>query len=198
MSTASANFVLISSLTPLLFPPTTAPELEKALSENPSPEECPFPAGPHDAPLTDLLEQSRLHLTSPDFLLVLPRCIDTLYRSLLDELASQTYMGDEASRGRDFAQAGAQIRQITSKRVVECLPSFTKWSKRVWEGIPDEAVDVSAISAGVIVAEGLTCSLPFLDSDCWGWARWRLLLPWCTAISVQLHLRRACGSRDLS
>lgn len=40
----------------------------------------------------------------------------------------------------------AHVGSTRTKRLVECLPFLTTWSRGVWVRVPDEAVDVSFCS----------------------------------------------------
>lgn len=38
---------------------------------------------------------------------------------------------------------GARVEEEKTRRLVDCLPGIDRWGKGVWEGIPDNGVEVS-------------------------------------------------------
>lgn len=71
----------------------------------------------------------------------MPLGVEVMFQSMMSELREEVY--EEGEADKQMVDGEVKIEVLKTKRVVECLPSFTKWSKRVWEGMPDEAVDVS-------------------------------------------------------
>ena len=58
---------------------------------------------------------------------------------LLETLGDDVYSGSEI--GLILGEGG---RAATIKRrLVDCLPTVDRWGKSVWEGIPDNGVEVS-------------------------------------------------------
>jgi hypothetical protein len=63
---------------------------------------------------------------------------------MLDQLASQIY--DEIvllDPTDSLYNDHARIESLKGKRLVDCLPFLTSWSRSVWAKVPDEAIEVS-------------------------------------------------------
>lgn len=103
---------------------------------------------PYTSPLAELLDQTSSHASSADFTYLLASCYDRMKRSCLDQFATQVYdeivLLDPSDHGLELYDT-AHAESLKSKRLVECLPFLTTWSRAVWARVPDEAVEVSRI-----------------------------------------------------
>ncbi|ORX34166.1 Peroxin-3 [Kockovaella imperatae] len=93
-----------------------------------STEPCPLPSstanlGQH---LQYLLGQTKTHLSSPDANYLIHKGVTTMTAKLLQTLSEELYSGQGDDSG---------------KRLVDCLPVINRWSKSVWEGLPDNGVE---------------------------------------------------------
>jgi hypothetical protein len=129
----------------LLCPPADPAEFERLLSKHGLQHTCPIPMPPYHGPLAELLNQTSAHAHSADFTYLLATCYDRMERTCLDQFASQVYdeivlldSSDEGFQSHD----GARVESLKSKRLVECLPFLTTWSRGVWARVPDEAIEV--------------------------------------------------------
>lgn len=102
--------------TPVLLPPTPLPALH----------DCPLPTTPADIPngavhLASLLRQTREHVSSPDARALLDTGVSAMLASLTDALRNPDGSG--------------------RRRLADILPELNRWSRGVWEGIPDGGVE---------------------------------------------------------
>ncbi|KAJ9124291.1 hypothetical protein QFC22_001091 [Naganishia vaughanmartiniae] len=71
--------------------------------------------------------------------------IEIVQGTLLGQIAREIYNQpafQQSPLGSGFT-TGATIQELSSKKLVQCLPCLTRWSERVWQAVPDEAIDVS-------------------------------------------------------
>lgn len=127
----------------ILLPPPSQTEFDSLMEQYPTESTCPFAAPPYSPILTELLDQTAAHLTSIDFIYVFSHSILLMQGALLSRIATEIY------KQEDFGQyaapeARASVQELESKKLVQCLPTLTRWSQSVWHAIPDEAIDVSA------------------------------------------------------
>lgn len=109
-----------NSFTPHLIPPSPL------RSQDP---DCPLPVeltSGHPYLLT-LLTETTIHLSSPDSRYLLDKDVTAMLKKLRDELYP---LVDEG------------------KRMVDCLPVVDRWGKGVWEGVPDNGVEVCLSEMG--------------------------------------------------
>lgn len=128
----------------ILLPPPSQTEFEDLMERYPTESVCPFPAPPYSSILTELLDQTAAHLTSIDFVYVFSQSIELVQGTLLEQIAHEIYNQPTLQRnplGEGFT-TGATIQELSSKKLVQCLPCLTRWSERVWQAVPDEAIDV--------------------------------------------------------
>jgi hypothetical protein len=129
----------------VLYPPADVSRFTELLQKHGLTEECPIPEPPYVSPLSDLLNQSASHIASPDFDLVFSLCVARMQTVVLDRLASQVYeevvLLDPLESFARHEQA--KVESMKGKRLVECLPFLTNWSRDVWAKVPDEAIEVS-------------------------------------------------------
>jgi hypothetical protein len=101
---------------------------------------------PYQGPLAELLDQSSGHARSADFTYLFSTCYDRMKRTCLDHFASQVYdeiiLLESLDDGLYSHDDAARVESLKSKRLVECLPFLTDWSRSVWAKVPDEAVEV--------------------------------------------------------
>ncbi|BEI87096.1 hypothetical protein CcaverHIS002_0704420 [Cutaneotrichosporon cavernicola] len=102
--------------TAVLLPPTPLPALY----------DCPLPTTPGDIPhgaahLANLLSQTREHVSSPDARALLDTGVSAMLTSLTDALRNPDGSG--------------------RRRLADILPELNRWSRGVWEGIPDGGVE---------------------------------------------------------
>ncbi|KAJ9112441.1 hypothetical protein QFC20_002229 [Naganishia adeliensis] len=133
-----------SKLLHILLPPPSQAEFDGLMEQYPTESACPFAAPPYSPILTELLDQTAAHLTSIDFIYVFSHSILLVQGALLSRIASEIYKQDNF--GQYAAnQAQASVQELESKKLVQCLPTLTRWSQSVWHAIPDEAIDVSVL-----------------------------------------------------
>ncbi|KAJ9106286.1 hypothetical protein QFC21_001431 [Naganishia friedmannii] len=140
-----------SKLLHILLPPPSQTEFEDLMERYPTESACPFPAPPYSPILTELLDQTAAHLTSIDFVYVFSQTIELVQGTLLDQIAREIYNQpayQQSLLGSGFTP-GASIQELTSKKLVQSLPCLTRWSERVWQAVPDEAIDRLAGSHNV-------------------------------------------------
>lgn len=113
---------------------------------------CPFAAPPYSPILTELLDQTAAHLTSIDFVYVFSHSILLVQGALLSRIASEIYKQDHFGQ-YPANEAQASVEELDTKKLVQCLPTLTRWSQGVWQGLPDEAIDVRSIRE---------CNCPYL------------------------------------
>lgn len=102
--------------TPVLLPPTPLPALH----------DCPLPTTPADIAngathLASLLSQTREHVSSPDARALLDTGVSAMIQSLTEQLRNPDGSG--------------------RRRLADILPELNRWSRGVWEGIPDGGVE---------------------------------------------------------
>ncbi|KAJ9109866.1 hypothetical protein QFC19_001845 [Naganishia cerealis] len=145
------EFLNSSKLLHILLPPPSQVEFEDLLKLYPTESACPFLAPPYSPIVTELLDQTAAHLTSIDFVFVFSQSIELVQGTLLDQIAREIYNETTFQRNalRSSFMSEATIQEITSKKLVQCLPCLTRWSQRVWQAVPDEAIDRLAGSHNV-------------------------------------------------
>lgn len=107
------------------------------------PQHLNLPASDTQGPaFTVLLEETRDLLSSPDFMLVLERCLDSGTETLLEGLRKNVFVGEEDESGE------------VKMRLAGMLPGLARWSALALNGLPNELVDgfanireVAALSA---------------------------------------------------
>lgn len=141
--------VLISRFFPHVFPPTPIPS-SLVTQNNPLPTTPPSDR-PH---LLSLLEQTRVHLRSPDATFLIEKGITVMIRKLLESLQEDSYSGSEIG----LILGEHQPTPVDmSRRLVNCLPAIDRWGKGVWEAVPDSGIEVSGDSTiRVRLAHGRT------------------------------------------
>jgi hypothetical protein len=126
----------------ILLPPPSQAEFDALLARYPTESACPFAAPPYSPILTELLDETASHLTSIDFIYAFSHSILLIQGALLSRIASEIY-NQEPYSGDSSRAVHATVQELHSKKLVQCLPTLTKWSKSVWQAMPDEAIDVS-------------------------------------------------------
>lgn len=103
--------VRLFDFTPLIVPPSPLP---------PTFEECPLPLSPeqYGEYLISLLAQTTEHVSSPDSRLIVDKGVSAMLQSLSDSL-----------------------HESSPRRFADYLPELNRWSRGVWEGIPDGGVE---------------------------------------------------------
>ena len=95
---------------------------------------------PSDRPhLLSLLEQTRLHLKSPDATFLIEKGVTVMIRKLLESLQEDSYSGSEI--GLILGEHQPTAVDMT-RRLVDCLPAIDRWGKGVWEAVPDSGIEV--------------------------------------------------------
>ncbi|KAK4686378.1 peroxin-3, partial [Tremellales sp. Uapishka_1] len=107
--------------TPHIIPPSPLP---------PTSVTAPLPMSPadHSKHLVSLLDQTSVHLSSPDGKYLLHKGVDVMIGKLIESLKMECYITPDG--------------ELQTKRLVDCLPEITRWGRGVWEGIPDGGVEV--------------------------------------------------------
>lgn len=141
-SIAAVLLLLSARLLHILLPPPSQGEFDALMEQYPTESACPFAAPPYSPILTELLDQTAAHLTSMDFIYVFSHSILLVQGALLSRIASEIYKQDNFGQYATN-QAQASVQELESKKLVQCLPTLTRWSQSVWHAIPDEAIDVS-------------------------------------------------------
>ncbi|OCF45265.1 hypothetical protein I317_00787 [Kwoniella heveanensis CBS 569] len=130
------------------FTPHILPDPASA-SASSSTQGIPFPLSPsdHSVYLSQLVQETRDHILSPDGRYLIEKGISTLLGSLLASLKGECYP-DAGVPAQPVRFGGAQqLEQAleskgdVSRRLVDCLPGINTWGKSVWEGIPDSGVE---------------------------------------------------------
>ncbi|WVF70706.1 hypothetical protein IAT40_005499 [Kwoniella sp. CBS 6097] len=130
----------------------TAHILPDTSSPSTSDQGIPFPLSPsdHSAYLSQLVQETRDHLSSPDGRYLIEKGISTLLGSLLSSLKRECYPsipehlqngGDAHAHVHTQGMEHAEGEGRESRRLVDCLPGINTWGKSVWEGIPDSGVE---------------------------------------------------------
>jgi hypothetical protein len=129
----------------ILLPPPSQTEFADLMERYPTESACPFPTPPYSPIITELLDQTAGHLTSIDFVYVFSQSIELVQGALLDQIAREIYNQPAFQQSPLGFTTEATIEELSSKKLVQCLPCLTRWSERVWQAVPDEAIDVSDV-----------------------------------------------------
>ena len=116
---------LESRFAPLLLPPDPLPSTTSS-------DPCPLPSSRplSRKHLSSLLNQTSIHLSSPDAPYLIDKGVTVMVKKLLQKLEEETYVSNPS----DSAES--------TRRLVECLPVIDRWGKGVWDSIPDNGVEV--------------------------------------------------------
>lgn len=134
---------LLPRLLHILLPPPSQAEFDALLVRYPTESTCPFASPPYTPILTELLDETASHLTSIDFIYVFSHSILLLQGALLSRIASEIY-NQQPQSWNESSVPHAKVVELHTKKLVQCLPTLTRWSKGVWQAMPDEAIDVSS------------------------------------------------------
>ena len=135
----------LNSFHDLMFPPADPARFESLLIKHGLQDSCPIPVPPYASPLAELLDQTSSHVLSADFEYLLSISIAKMKTTVLDQLASQIYDEIVLLDPMDSLDDDhARVESLKGKRLVECLPFLTTWSRGVWAKVPDEAIEVGS------------------------------------------------------
>ena len=91
-----------------------------------------------------LLSETRTHLSSGSFELVLEVCLDKTTEILFTSLEKNVFGG--ASGGWEDPNSALGLTQEPRVRLAGMLPGLARWCHIALEGLPNELIDVSVIS----------------------------------------------------
>ena len=139
-----------------LFPTTMEEELSVLISAGAVPASTPVSAIAADTHLRQLLDETKDFIDSRDFRIVLRLCLDRAFEVFRDALKPTfgIYPLDEDEEDeQQFAIAGSRFQELGPEgeigrkvRLAALFPAVAKQSQLAIHGVPNEYVDVSALS----------------------------------------------------
>lgn len=96
-----------------------------------------------DPTFASLLKETRTHLRSASFQIVLETCLDRATEVLFNGLEKNVFRETNVGGWEETSSAAVPLGQETKVRLAGMLPGLARWSQLALEGLPNELIDVS-------------------------------------------------------
>ena len=99
-----------------------------------------------DSTFKALLNETRAQLSTASFQIVLESCLDRATEILFNGLEKNVFRETNVGGWEETSSTAISLGQETRVRLAGMLPGLARWSQLALEGLPNELVDVSALS----------------------------------------------------